>query len=116
MPASAARISGLVGMEEVAAIISAIRERISVPLIVDADTGFGNALNVIRTVKLFERMGASAIQIEDQTYPKRCGHLDEKRLVPSDEMVGKVKAALDARTDPKHDDHRPHRRDRGRRV
>jgi len=90
---------GLVGMEEVAATISAIRERIAIPLIVDADTGFGNALNVIRTVKLFERMGASAIQIEDQTFPKRCGHLDEKRLVPANEMAGKIKAALDARAD-----------------
>jgi len=90
---------GLVGMEEVAANISAIRERIAIPLIVDADTGFGNALNVMRTIKLFERMGASAIQIEDQTSPKRCGHLDEKTLVTADEMVGKVKAALDARTD-----------------
>ena len=90
---------GLVGMEEVAATISAIRERIAIPLIVDADTGFGNALNVIRTVKLFERMGASAIQIEDQAFPKRCGHLDNKELVSADEMVGKVKAALDARAD-----------------
>lgn len=90
---------GLVGMEEVAAVVSAIRERIAIPLIVDADTGFGNALNVIRTVKLFERMGASAIQIEDQSSPKRCGHLDEKRLVPTEEMVGKIKAALDARAD-----------------
>jgi 2-methylisocitrate lyase-like PEP mutase family enzyme len=90
---------GLVGMEEVAGVVSAIRERIAIPLIVDADTGFGNALNVIRTVKLFERMGASAIQIEDQSYPKRCGHLDDKDLVSADEMVGKIKAALDARAD-----------------
>jgi len=90
---------GLVGMEEVAAIVSAIRERIAIPLIVDADTGFGNALNVVRTVKLFERMGASAIQIEDQSFPKRCGHLDEKRLVSTEEMVGKLNAALDARAD-----------------
>jgi 2-methylisocitrate lyase-like PEP mutase family enzyme len=90
---------GLVGMEEVAGVVSAIRERIAIPLIVDADTGFGNALNVIRTVKLFERMGASAIQIEDQGYPKRCGHLDNKDLVSTDEMVGKIKAALDARAD-----------------
>jgi len=90
---------GLVGMEEVAGVVSAIRERIAIPLIVDADTGFGNALNVIRTVKLFERMGASAIQIEDQSYPKRCGHLDNKDLVSTDEMVGKIKAALDARAD-----------------
>jgi 2-methylisocitrate lyase-like PEP mutase family enzyme len=90
---------GLVGMEEVAATVSAIRERIAIPLIVDADNGFGNALNVMRTVKLFERMGAAAIQLEDQSYPKRCGHLDEKRLVTPQEMVGKVKAALDARSD-----------------
>ena len=65
--------------------------------IVDADTGYGNALNVQRTVRLLERAGANAIQIEDQDFPKRCGHLDEKRLVPATEMVGKIKAALDAR-------------------
>ncbi len=88
---------GLVGMDEVAATLAAIRERIAIPLIVDADTGFGNALNVMRTVKLFERFGASAIQIEDQSTPKRCGHLGEKRLVSSGEMEGKIKAALDAR-------------------
>lgn len=88
---------GLVGMDEVAATLAAIRERITIPLIVDADTGFGNALNVMRVVKLFERLGASAIQIEDQSTPKRCGHLDDKRLVPSGEMEGKIKAALDAR-------------------
>ncbi len=89
---------GLVGMDEVAATLAAIRERIAIPLIVDADTGFGNALNIMRTVKLFERFGASAIQIEDQSTPKRCGHLGEKRLISSDEMEGKIKAALDART------------------
>jgi 2-methylisocitrate lyase-like PEP mutase family enzyme len=88
---------GLVGMNEVAGVLSAIRERISVPLIVDADTGYGNALNVMRTVRLFERLGASAIQIEDQTMPKRCGHLDGKELVPSGEMVGKIKMALESR-------------------
>ena len=88
---------GLVGMDEVAATLAAIRERIAIPIIVDADTGFGNALNVIRTVKLFERAGASAIQIEDQSTPKRCGHLGDKRLVSSGEMAGKIKAALDAR-------------------
>ena len=88
---------GLVAMDEVAQTLSAIRERVAIPLIVDADTGFGNALNVIRTVKLFARCGATAIQLEDQSMPKRCGHLDEKKLVPSDEMVGKIKAALDAR-------------------
>jgi 2-methylisocitrate lyase-like PEP mutase family enzyme len=88
---------GLVSMSEVADIIGMIRDRVAAALIVDADTGYGNALNVARTVRLFERAGANAIQIEDQSFPKRCGHLDEKRLVPPAEMVGKIKAALDAR-------------------
>ena len=90
---------GLVSMSEVAATVSAIKERVDLPVIVDADTGFGNALNVVRTVWLFEREGASAIQIEDQTTPKRCGHLDGKTVVSTGEMVGKIKAALDARRD-----------------
>jgi 2-methylisocitrate lyase-like PEP mutase family enzyme len=88
---------GLVSMSEVADVIGTIRDRVAATLIVDADTGYGNALNVARTVRLFERAGANAIQIEDQSFPKRCGHLDEKRLVPAAEMVGKIKAALDAR-------------------
>jgi 2-methylisocitrate lyase-like PEP mutase family enzyme len=88
---------GLVGMSEVADVVAMIRDRVAAALIVDADTGYGNALNVARTVRLFERSGANAIQIEDQLFPKRCGHLDEKRLVPATEMVGKIKAALDAR-------------------
>jgi 2-methylisocitrate lyase-like PEP mutase family enzyme len=88
---------GLVGMDEVAETLMAIRERVAAPIIVDADTGFGNALNVQRTVKRFARAGADAIQLEDQTFPKRCGHLDEKGVVPTGEMVGKIKAALDAR-------------------
>lgn len=88
---------GLVSMREVADVVSDLRERVSLPLIVDGDTGFGNALNVIRTVRLFERLGASALQIEDQVMPKRCGHLAEKSVVPPGEMVGKVKAAVDAR-------------------
>jgi 2-methylisocitrate lyase-like PEP mutase family enzyme len=88
---------GLVSMSEVADTIGVIRERVALPLIVDADTGFGNALNVQRTVRLFASRGASAIQLEDQTMPKRCGHLAEKRLVPTREMVGKLRAALDAR-------------------
>lgn len=88
---------GLVGMDEVAETLMAIRERVATPIVVDADTGFGNALNVQRTVKRFARAGADAIQLEDQTFPKRCGHLDEKRVVPAAEMVGKIKAALDAR-------------------
>lgn len=88
---------GLVSMTEVADTLGVIRERIDTPVIVDADTGFGNALNVQRTVKLFERNGAAAIQLEDQSNPKRCGHLDGKTLVSAAEMVGKIKAALDAR-------------------
>ena len=88
---------GLIGMSEVAETLSAITQRSDIPLIVDGDTGFGNALNVQRTVRLFEAAGASAIQFEDQTLPKRCGHLAGKTLVSHAEMVGKIKAALDAR-------------------
>jgi 2-methylisocitrate lyase-like PEP mutase family enzyme len=90
---------GLTSMNEVADSVARMRERVELPLVVDADTGFGNALNVQRTVKLFERMGASAIQLEDQTLPKRCGHLAGKTLVSVGEMVGKLHAALDARVD-----------------
>jgi len=88
---------GLVTMSEVAETVGAIRDRITRPIIVDADTGFGNALNVQRTVRLFERMGANALQLEDQTMPKRCGHLAGKTLVSAAEMRGKIRAALDAR-------------------
>lgn len=88
---------GLVSMSEVADTLGAICERVETPIIVDADTGFGNALNVQRTVRLFERNGAAGIQLEDQSTPKRCGHLDGKTLVSTGEMVGKIKAALDAR-------------------
>ncbi|MHC5656278.1 isocitrate lyase/PEP mutase family protein [Stappia sp.] len=88
---------GLVSMNEVAETIALIRQRVETPIIVDADNGYGNALNVQRTVKTFERAGASAIQLEDQTLPKRCGHLSDKSLVSAAEMVGKVKAAVDAR-------------------
>ena len=84
-------------MNEVADTVALIRDRVGNHLIVDADTGYGNALNVARTVRLFERAGANAIQIEDQAFPKRCGHLDNKTLIPAQEMVGKIKAALDAR-------------------
>jgi 2-methylisocitrate lyase-like PEP mutase family enzyme len=77
----------------------AIRDTIALPLIVDADTGFGNALNVGRAVSMLERAGASAIQIEDQVMPKRCGHFDGQELIPRAEMVNKVKAAVDARRD-----------------
>jgi 2-methylisocitrate lyase-like PEP mutase family enzyme len=88
---------GLVSMSEVAETITLIRDRVDAQLIVDADTGYGNAINVMRTVRSFERAGATAIQLEDQDFPKRCGHLDGKTLIPTDEMVGKLKAALDAR-------------------
>ena len=84
---------GLIGMREVADTVTVIRERI------DIDTGYGNALNVMRTVKEFERAGASAIQLEDQDLPKRCGHLNGKTLVSASEMVGKLKAAVDTRVD-----------------
>jgi 2-methylisocitrate lyase-like PEP mutase family enzyme len=88
---------GLVAMSEVADVITLIRDRVATPLIVDADTGYGNALNVQRTVRLFERAGANAIQLEDQTFPKRCGHLGDKSVIATEEMVGKIKAAADAR-------------------
>jgi 2-methylisocitrate lyase-like PEP mutase family enzyme len=88
---------GLVGMSEVVQTVALIRDRVGAHLIVDADTGYGNALNVQRTVRLLERAGASAIQIEDQDFPKRCGHLDDKALIPAEEMAGKIKAAVDAR-------------------
>ena len=90
---------GLVSVSEVHDTLAAITDRIKTPVIVDGDNGFGNALNVQRTVRYFERAGASAIQLEDQSFPKRCGHLDGKKLISSGEMVGKVKAALDARQD-----------------
>jgi 2-methylisocitrate lyase-like PEP mutase family enzyme len=88
---------GLVTMSEVAETLNLIRDRVATPLIVDADTGYGNALNVQRTMRLFERAGATAIQLEDQTFPKRCGHLQDKSLIPTMEMVGKIRAATDAR-------------------
>jgi len=88
---------GLVSVSEVHDTLAAITDRIETPVIVDADNGFGNALNVQRTVRYFERAGASAIQLEDQSFPKRCGHLDGKKLISCGEMVGKVMAALDAR-------------------
>src|SRR5262245_42521296 len=88
---------GLVSMSEVADTLALIRGRVDAHLIVDADTGYGNALNVARTVRSLERMGADAIQLEDQDFPKRCGHLDGKALIPAQEMCGKIHAAVDAR-------------------
>jgi len=88
---------GLVSMSEVADTLAALRDRIALPVVVDADNGFGNALNVQRTVRVFERMGANAIQLEDQTMPKRCGHLEGKRLISAEEMAGKIRAACNVR-------------------
>jgi len=88
---------GLTSVTEVAAHIGAIREAVSIPLIADADTGFGNAVNVMRTVRLFERAGASCIMLEDQTFPKRCGHFEGKAVESLEEMTQKIKAAVDAR-------------------
>ncbi|MBI3042132.1 MAG: oxaloacetate decarboxylase [Betaproteobacteria bacterium] len=90
---------GLVSMSEVAETVAVIRDRVRIPLVVDGDTGFGTAINVLRTVQVFERNGADAILFEDQTTPKRCGHLAGKSLIPPTEMVGKLKAALDSRQD-----------------
>lgn len=90
---------GLTTYPEVEDTVARIAERVSVPIIVDADTGFGNALNVKRTVRGFERAGAAMIQLEDQTFPKRCGHLDGKGVIPAHEMAGKIRAAVDARHD-----------------
>lgn len=90
---------GLTTATEVAETLACITERVALPVIVDADTGFGNALNTQRTVRSFERAGAAMIQLEDQTFPKRCGHLDGKAVIPVAEACGKLKAALDARHD-----------------
>jgi 2-methylisocitrate lyase-like PEP mutase family enzyme len=88
---------GLTSVTEVVDQIAAMREATSIPIMADGDTGFGNALNVRRTVRMFERAGANAIQIEDQVYPKRCGHFEGKQVIPRQEMVQKIKAAVDAR-------------------
>ena len=88
---------GLTTVSEVINTLAHITDRVKIPVIVDADTGFGNALNTQRTVRDLERAGASMIQLEDQTFPKRCGHLDGKAVVPVKEMEGKLRAALDAR-------------------
>ncbi|WP_313620634.1 oxaloacetate decarboxylase [Achromobacter sp.] len=88
---------GLTTYTEVEDTLARIAERVSASVIVDADTGFGNALNTQRTVRGFERAGAAMIQLEDQTFPKRCGHLDGKNVIPAAEMCGKLRAAVDAR-------------------
>ena len=91
---------GLVTLTELVDHVAAISDAVAVPLIVDADTGFGNALNLRRTVRLLERAGANAIQVEDQVFPKRCGHFEGKAVISTAAMVQKIRAAVDARRDP----------------
>jgi 2-methylisocitrate lyase-like PEP mutase family enzyme len=91
---------GIIGLRDVADATMRIRDAVDVPIIVDADTGFGNAVNVWHTVRALERAGADAIQLEDQMFPKRCGHFSGKEVAPLPEMLSKIRAAADARTDP----------------
>jgi 2-methylisocitrate lyase-like PEP mutase family enzyme len=90
---------GLTTLTEVASQVAAIADAVDLPLFVDADTGFGNPVNVVRTVKVLERAGAAGLQIEDQIFPKKCGHFDGKDVVPLEEMTAKIKAAVDTRRD-----------------
>jgi 2-methylisocitrate lyase-like PEP mutase family enzyme len=90
---------GLVTVSELATHVAAVREIFPGPIVVDADTGFGNAVNMVRTVQMLERAGADALQIEDQVFPKRCGHFAGKEVIPAAEMVAKIKAAVDTRRD-----------------
>ena len=89
---------GFISLTEIAQHTAAIREAVNIPIVVDADTGFGNALNVRHSVSVLERAGADAIQIEDQIMPKKCGHFSNKSVIPVEEMTGKIKAAVDARS------------------
>ncbi len=91
---------GFMGLAEIADHTARIRDTVDVPLLVDADTGFGNALNVYHTVRTLERAGADCIQLEDQVAPKRCGHFNGKDVISTEEAVSKIKAAVDARRDP----------------
>jgi len=88
---------GLTSVSEMTDTLALIRDRVDLPIIIDADNGFGNALNAQRTTRMYERAGANALQIEDQAYPKRCGHLQDKVLIPLEEMAGKIAACCDAR-------------------
>jgi 2-methylisocitrate lyase-like PEP mutase family enzyme len=90
---------GLTTLTELADHVSAIADAVDLPLLVDADTGFGNAVNMVRTVKVLERAGAAGLQIEDQVFPKKCGHFAGKQVVPLDEILAKIKAAVDTRRD-----------------
>ncbi|WP_068635065.1 isocitrate lyase/PEP mutase family protein [Thauera butanivorans] len=91
---------GFMGLAEIADHTARIRDAVDLPLLVDADTGFGNAVNVYHTVRTLERAGADCIQLEDQVAPKRCGHFNGKDVISTEEAVGKIKAAADARRDP----------------
>ncbi|MGO3741791.1 isocitrate lyase/PEP mutase family protein [Kerstersia sp.] len=91
---------GFMGLSDIAEHTARIRDAVDVPLLVDADTGFGNALNTYHAVRTLERAGADCIQLEDQVSPKRCGHFSGKEVIAADEMVSKIKAAVDARRDP----------------
>jgi 2-methylisocitrate lyase-like PEP mutase family enzyme len=88
---------GFISLPEIAQHTATVREAVNIPVLVDADTGFGNALNVRHCVRVLERAGADAIQLEDQAMPKKCGHFSNKSVIPTEEMVGKIKAAVDAR-------------------
>ncbi|MFJ8066161.1 oxaloacetate decarboxylase [Psychrobacillus sp. NPDC096426] len=90
---------GLTTATEIAQVVSWMADVTDIPIVVDADTGFGNAINMHRTVKMLERAGAAAIQIEDQVMPKKCGHFNGKSVISKEEMIGKIQAALDARLD-----------------
>src|ERR1700744_776210 len=90
---------GLTTLTEIASHVAALSDVVTVPLLVDADTGFGNAVNMTRTVQVLERAGAAGLQIEDQVFPKKCGHFDGKEVVPLEEMLAKIKAAVDTRKD-----------------
>jgi len=91
---------GFINLSDLASHTSAIKDAVKLPLIVDADTGFGNALNVRQSIKVLERAGADAVQLEDQESPKRCGHFNDKAVITAVEMVGKIKAAVDAKVNP----------------
>ena len=91
---------GLVTMSEMAENAGRLANVLKVPLIADADTGYGNELNMIRTVREYEKRGVSAIHIEDQGFPKRCGHLDDKEIIPLDDYLAKIRAAVAAKSNP----------------
>ena len=91
---------GLLSMSEVLTRLREVVDAVTVPVVADADTGYGNALSVARTVREFERLGVAGLHLEDQVAPKRCGHYDDKALIPAEEMAGKIRAAVDARSDP----------------